>query len=63
MKKTLGYGFKLSSESFDDAIKLYCGTFLDSKREVKKEIKNAIKNKDIPKTSKPKIFRVIVETV
>lgn len=64
MKKTLGYGFKLSSESFLKAIGSYYhgGDFVKSKKEVLAEIKQAKKNGDIPKNSKAKVFRVVVET-
>jgi len=62
MKKTLGYGFKLKSESFEKALALYGpGGYLKSKKEVLAEIKLARLQGDIGKNSKPKIFKVSVE--
>jgi hypothetical protein len=64
MKKTLGYGFKLSSESFDQALRLYTpGQWCRNKKEVLADIKIGQQSGDIPKSAKPKIFKVTVEIV
>jgi hypothetical protein len=64
MKKTLGYGFKLSTESIEQSMFMYYnGGYLQTKKEVVKEIKKAKKDKDIPKNAKPKIFKVVVEVL
>lgn len=65
MKKVLGYGFKLSQESIKDALAHYdiqsqfglCKT----KKEVVKDIAKGKADGDIPKSARPKIFKVVVE--
>jgi hypothetical protein len=64
MKKTLGWGYKLSKESLDKAFYFFGG--LDSLHKTKKgalkEIEQAKKYKQIPHGAKPKVFKVIIET-
>lgn len=61
-KKTLGYGFKLSNESWETALAVYKdGGYLKNPKEVLAEIAQAKKEKWIGKTSRPKIFKVTVE--
>lgn len=63
-KKTLGYGFLLAGESFIKALGAYYdgGSFVKSKKEVLKEIKEAKARGDISRWAKPKVFKVTVET-
>lgn len=64
MKKTLGYGFKLAKESLNQAMFMYNnGGYLNTKKEVIEEIKKAKKDGDIPKTAKPRIFKLTVEVL
>lgn len=63
MKKTIGYGYKLSSESITHALNFYSeGWLAKTKREVLIHIQNDKDMGDIPKNAKPKIFKVVVET-
>lgn len=64
MKKTLGYGYRLSSESLSkvltsyyDEISLLSKSIID----VKNQINLNIKNGTISKKSKPKIFKIVIE--
>lgn len=62
MKKTLGYGWKLSGESLENAIHYFLpDQWLSNKKEVCDDIKKARQNRDISKNSKPKVFKVVVE--
>lgn len=64
MKKKIGYGFKLSSETWEYALSVYKeGGFCTSKRAVQDDIKRARKSGDVPKKAVPKIFKVTVETL
>lgn len=63
MKKTLGYGYRLSSESLFKALSYYTeNTLHKSKKEVEKQIRDD-KNvhEIIDKKCKTKIFKVTVE--
>lgn len=64
MKKTLGYGYKLSNESIDYALSFYVKDLEllhTSKEKVEKVVREAKKIGMISKNSKPKIFKVVVE--
>lgn len=65
MKKTIGWRYRLSNESLKSAMDLYGGfDFLPkskSKRDVYKEIAEAIREGLIPKIAKPIIFKVTIE--
>jgi hypothetical protein len=62
--KTLGYFFGLSSESITEALNYYSLDMLnESLAEVKLEIKQAKKDKNIGKTAKPKIYKLVVMEV
>lgn len=63
MKKTLGYGFKLSSESFSKALSFYDENSLrKSRKAVEKDIEQSKKEGWIGKTARPKIFKIVVES-
>lgn len=64
MKKKIGYGFKLSSETWEYALSVYKeGGFCISKKEVRADIQRGKKSGDIPQKAKPKMFQVIVEVL
>ena len=62
--KIIGYGYKLSNETVDEAIRIYGGfdCLSKSKRVVIAEIKKD-KGETISKQSKPKIFKVVIEYI
>jgi hypothetical protein len=66
MKKTLGYGYKLSDESLVSALQWY-GTpetleyLLRTKKEVKKQVKFDRNRGLFHKNAKPRIFKVVIE--
>ena len=61
MKKTIGYGFKLSGESMGHALKIYEGMFMKTKKEVQHDIRQAKKIGEISKNARPRIFKVVME--
>lgn len=63
MKKTLGYGYKLSNESLQQVMQDYYpfDSLAKSKREILAHIKQDGVNGDIPSNAKPKVFKVVVE--
>jgi predicted phage-related endonuclease len=66
--KTLGYFFGLSSESIEEALSNYNidrdrRTLNNSLKEVEKDIQHAFKYKNIGKTAKPKIYKLVVQEV
>lgn len=63
-KKTLGYGFKLSTETFKLAVAVYgrAGGYCKTRKEVLNDIKIGKKSGNIPKNARPVIFKVTVET-
>lgn len=60
-KKTIGYGFKLASESWEYALSIYEKGFQKSRKEVLVDIKHGKKTGDIGRTAKPRVFKVVVE--
>ena len=62
MKKTIGYGYKLNSESLKTALEYYpSNSFSSSIKEVKEEIKVDKKMNTISKNAKIQIFKVVIE--
>lgn len=71
MKKKLGYFYKLSSESISKALEYYMWSgssdplqfFGKTVKEIERSIAEDKSNNIIPKTAKPKIFKITVEEV
>lgn len=70
MKKTIGYGYKLASESLEAVIDSYMyprygddSHFDLTKKETVQDIKKARARGDIPKSAKVQIFKVTAEVV
>lgn len=69
MKKTIGYGYKLSCESLELALSYYGPTdgeiygFHRTKKELLKAIKKDRSFGGLPKSARPRIFKVVVEVL
>lgn len=65
MKKTIGYGFKLASESLEKAMKVYTSGdgYSDTLNEAKEDYERAVDRGDLPANSKATFFKVVVETI
>ena len=63
MKKIIGYGFKLESESIESAMRQYPKGYSQNKDKVKEDIEEGRRLGNIEKDVKVKIFKVTVETV
>jgi len=64
MKKILGYTIKFSGDSWGDALyNLYDHDLYKTKEQALDDIEDLKRIDCIPKRSKPKVFRVVVEEV
>ena len=63
MKKTLGYGWKLKSESIGEGMRWFLpNQWLATKKEAERDIK-AARGNDIGMKVKAQIFKVVVEVL
>lgn len=67
-RKVIGYGYKLSNESISDALSHYVSSDLNKNFHLSAESVNEFimrdkKDKNIGRSAKPKIFRVVVEVL
>ena len=63
MKKVIGYGYKLESESIENALRQYLKGYSKDKKKVKEDIEADRCSGSIGKGIKIKIFKVTVETI
>lgn len=67
MKKRIivGYGFKLKEETITKMLFIYynAGGFCKNKKEVIEDIKKGKQYKNINRSKRPKIFKILVEEV
>jgi hypothetical protein len=63
MKKVIGYGYKLESESIESALHQYPKGYASSKAKVMEDIEENKRIGSIEKGVKVKIFKVTVETI